>query len=519
MSKKQGQATLQDILIVDDTVANLDILSSLLSDAGYSVRAAPLPELALQSALARPPELILLDVRMPKMDGFEFCQRLKQDKRMANVPVIFISALQELSDRVRAFEVGGVDFIIKPFRREELLARVSVHLELKLLRDDLEKRVENRTRELSKNNEMLKLEIIERKAAEEALKSSKQMLSEAQRIARIGNWHWDVKADTLTWSEETYRIFGFQEQQLGLTYDTFLTAVHPDDRDRVNEATMSALSNGTRYSIDHRILLPGGDERFVHEEGEVFFDGENTVRMSGMVQDITERVESQKMIQHSHEQLRALVEHMHSVREEEQKRIARDIHDDLGQLLTAMNINISSIEDMLADDQQEMHAKVQEASIFVSTAINKVQEVAAGLRPMLLDDLGIIAAISWQINRFQERTGLRSSFVSGSDEMGLSDHVATEIFRICQEALTNVARHAEATEVKVSLTDSGGRGTLKVEDNGRGVCEQEINDARSIGFVGIRERPHSIKGRVEICGRPGEGTSIIIDFPIGGESD
>lgn len=383
-----GQPTSLDILVVDDTAANLNLLTTILEEAGYGVRAAPLPELALQSALAHPPGLILLDVRMPGMDGFEVCQRLKQDKRTAEVPVIFISALQELSVRVQGFKAGGVDFIIKPFQREEVLARVSAQLELKTLRDDLNRKVEERTHELAKANVALKSEI-------------------------------------------------------------------------------------------------------------------------------TERVKAVKEVKHSREQLRSLVVHMHTVREEEQKRIARDIHDDLGQLLTAININISSIEDMAAEDQKDLLAKAQETSALVSTTISKVQQVAAGLRPMLLDDLGIIAAIEWQINGLQNRTGIHCSFDSNFNEVAMNEKFATEVFRISQEALTNVARHAEATEVETSLNKYETEIILKVRDNGKGVTEDEINDSRAFGFIGIRERAHSLNGSVKISGKPGEGTCIIVTFPIG----
>lgn len=127
-----------DILVVDDTLANLQLLSDLLKAEGYMVRASRLPKIALESALAAPPDLILLDIKMPDMDGFEVCQKLKEDERTAGVPVIFISALQEVSDRIRGFEVGGVDFITKPIQHTEVLARVSAHLELYQTRERLQ---------------------------------------------------------------------------------------------------------------------------------------------------------------------------------------------------------------------------------------------------------------------------------------------------------------------------------------------------------------------------------------------
>ena len=148
-----------DVLIVDDESANLQLLSELLGSEGYQVRPANNPQLALDSAQTQPPKLILLDVRMPEMDGFEVCRLLKQDERTRNIPVLFISALQDVQDRIRGFEAGCVDFISKPFQEEEVLARVRTHMDLRNLQLDLEEMVARRTAELEN-------EINERKQAE-----------------------------------------------------------------------------------------------------------------------------------------------------------------------------------------------------------------------------------------------------------------------------------------------------------------------------------------------------------------
>ena len=140
-----------DILIVDDEIPNLQLLSELLSREGHQVRPANNPQLAINSALAQPPKLILLDVRMPEIDGFEVCKRLKQDERTRDIPIIFISALQEAEDKVRGFEVGGIDFITKPFQEQEVLARVRTHLELRNMQLNLAELVDKRTDELARS--------------------------------------------------------------------------------------------------------------------------------------------------------------------------------------------------------------------------------------------------------------------------------------------------------------------------------------------------------------------------------
>jgi DNA-binding NtrC family response regulator len=187
----------RDILIVDDEMPNLKMLSDLLGKEGYQVRPANNPQMAIDSALALPPKLILLDVRMPEMDGFEVCERLKQDERTRDIPIIFVSALQDVEDRVRGFEVGGVDFISKPFQDEEVLVRVRTHLELRSMQLDLEELVEKRTAEVVKlknqieqENIYLRKEIEVKHKHEEIIGNSepvRNMLSSVEQVAHTGS--------------------------------------------------------------------------------------------------------------------------------------------------------------------------------------------------------------------------------------------------------------------------------------------------------------------------------------------
>lgn len=182
-----------DILIVDDEMPNLKLLSELLGRQGYQVRPANNPQMAIDAALRQPPALILLDVRMPEMDGFEVCKRLKQDERTHDIPIIFISALQDVEDRVRGFNVGGVDFISKPFQDSEVLARVRTHLELRSMQLHLEALVEKRTAEVVKlknqieqENIYLRKQIEVKHKHEEIIGNSepvRNMLSSAEQVA------------------------------------------------------------------------------------------------------------------------------------------------------------------------------------------------------------------------------------------------------------------------------------------------------------------------------------------------
>lgn len=170
MAQAMNTARPSRILVADDTTANLQLLTNLLTEQGYAVHPASDGELALEFVRATLPDLILLDIRMPGMDGYEVCRRLKADERSRAVPVIFISILEDARDKVRGFKAGAVDYVTKPFLPEEVLARIQIHLRLRELTERLEQKVGERTEELTRANQRLEQEIAERKLAEDALR-------------------------------------------------------------------------------------------------------------------------------------------------------------------------------------------------------------------------------------------------------------------------------------------------------------------------------------------------------------
>lgn len=271
-----------DILLVDDVPANLKLLMNILNTEGYKVRPAMNGQQALASAKKNKPDLVMLDVRMPCMDGWEVCRQLKADKNTKDIPVIFISALDTLSDRVKGFKVGGVDYIIKPFQREEVLVRVNTHIELYRMKCNLEQLVDDRTEKLNQANQ--------------ALQMSKARLTEAQRIGHLGNWNWNIVSNEIYWSDECYRIFGFSPQSFTVTYDDFMGMVHPEDRILLNKAVQNSLSDPEYiYNIEHRILRQNGTEGVVHERAEISRDEKGKpITMTGTVLEITDRKLTEK---------------------------------------------------------------------------------------------------------------------------------------------------------------------------------------------------------------------------------
>ncbi len=230
-------------------------------------------------------------------------------------------------------------------------------------------------------------------------------------------------------------------------------------------------------------------------------------------EEVAERRRNQEELAVLADRLRALSTYMESVREEERRHAAREVHDTLGQALTGLKINLSLLGKKLAGDG-ELEERIRAMSGQIDSTIQSVREIATQLRPGVLDDLGLAAALEWQVKRFGEMTGLDSTFASLADEASPDDDLAIALFRIAQEALTNVARHAGASRVDVSLAYEGDAVSLEVRDDGRGIGEEDIENRSSLGIMGMRERANAFGGEVDIRGGSGGGTTLLVRIPM-----
>ncbi|OHD70947.1 MAG: hypothetical protein A2W19_08250 [Spirochaetes bacterium RBG_16_49_21] len=213
---------------------------------------------------------------------------------------------------------------------------------------------------------------------------------------------------------------------------------------------------------------------------------------------------------------RNLSSHLQSLREAERTQIAREIHDELGQSLTALKMDISWIKNRLPSGQNDLFEKMGAMSSLVDTIIDTVRRISSELRPGILDDLGLHAAIEWCADEFQKRNRIPCRVSCNTDDLDIDEMKSITIYRIFQESLTNIIRHAHATEVAVSLVREGDALILTVQDNGRGISEEEINDPSSLGIIGIRERALSCGGTAFISGVTGRGTTVKTVIPLEG---
>ena len=229
---------------------------------------------------------------------------------------------------------------------------------------------------------------------------------------------------------------------------------------------------------------------------------------------ISERNRAEETLKTSHRELRNLYNRHESIREEERTRIAREIHDELGQMLTALKIDLSWLKKRMDYRQKLVLERTQTMSILLDKTIQSVQTISTNLRPEVLDMLGLTEAIEWQAQEFQKRTAIECKINSSLCDLDLDPDLSTAVFRILQETLTNVARHAGASKISIEFHEKNGNLILEVQDNGKGISENQISHSKSLGLIGIRERALLWNGQVKISGIKGRGTTVAVKFPL-----
>ena len=270
---------------------------------------------------------------------------------------------------------------------------------------------------------------------------------------------------------------------------------------------------GKTHQRENEVMFK--DEHWINISVDPLFDEEgNFIGGVHIMSDITDRMRIQNELQDSREQLRNLTGYLQSVLEQERTNIAREIHDELAQALTALKMDVSWIDRRLPADGQSLSEKTESMGKLIDNTIQTVKRISAELRPGILDDLGLVAAIEWQAEEFQNRTGISCSVTVDPQDFAVDQDPSTAIFRILQETLTNVARHARATKVAVNLKERDGKLTLKVKDNGIGITEEQIADPQSFGLIGIQERVVPWGGKIRFKGIPEKGTTVTVSIRL-----
>lgn len=279
-------------------------------------------------------------------------------------------------------------------------------------------------------------------------------------------------------------------------------------RVRIAEQQARSLQQRRRDTID---LASNRDEleRRVLERTDNLND-----TIQALLDEISQRQQVEADLGQTRDQLRALASRLLTVQEEQQKRISREIHDELGQAMTALRLDLGWLSSGLESHQAPQRAKIERMIPLVSETIKTIQRICAELRPGILDDLGLAAALEWLVQEFAERTGLRCQIDLEPEELVVPPDLATALFRICQESLTNVMRHARASQVKIRLQQEDDEIRLRIVDDGIGIAPDQASHPMSLGLIGMRERVQPFNGEVTIQGGPGLGTDIRVKVQL-----
>lgn len=287
-------------------------------------------------------------------------------------------------------------------------------------------------------------DITERKEAEIKLKKSETLLKEAQHVAHMGHWELDPVSGIQTWSEEIFRIFGLDPVQGEPSLAAHENLLHPEDWPVLDGAVRKAGREGIPFDIEFRLFRPDKSMRWMHARGHAIRNSQGRIiRLFGTAQDITARKVTEEELKASRQQLRGLTRHLQSIREEDRKEIAREIHDELGGALTGLKIDLSQLSKNLSlihdkDKRKWSRDKAGDMMKLIDKIIHSARRIMSDLRPSVLDDFGLSAALEGQIHDFQRRTGIPAEYITTLDDLVLDEECSIALFRIVQHSLTNV---------------------------------------------------------------------------------
>jgi PAS domain S-box-containing protein len=464
------------ILIVDDNPHNLNLLSRILSEEGYKVRPAPSGKMALRSIDSTLPDLILLDIMMPEMDGYQVCQLLKNSERTKNIPVVFISSLNEVFDKVKAFSLGGVDYISKPFEPQEVLARVENQI-----------RITKLNKQILQKNAQLSQEIEERKRVEETLRQQQEILQKVFDHIPVMVAVYDEKDQVQLVNQELEHVLGWKSEEMK-SIDS-LAECFPDPEYRA--LALEHILGGTGKWQDFTVKIRDGS----------YLDTSwaNTRLTNGKVicfgQDITERKRAENA----------------SILEE-RNRIAREIHDTLAQAFTGITVHLAAASRVISQDILAAAAHITQARDLSRMGLAEARRSVEALRSQLLTNSDLYSALSSIVAQMSSVPNTQIDCYMIGTARCLPSKVENHLLRIGQEALTNAIKHAKASVIQVELRYEPTQCVLRVTDNGKGFAIDSVSLSGSFGILGIRERCASIGAKLVIDSQAGQGTEVIVSF-------
>lgn len=461
------------VTIVEDEIAHLELMERAIRRDFPDAQVFAFGEIesCLKALDQVDPDVIITDYLLPGMNGLDFLEELR--RRQKDIPVVVITGQGDENIAVKAMKLGAYDYIVKSGDFFSLVPSIIQ----KVIRQEELKGALRRSQTLYQW---------------ERNKLNSVLASMVSPLAVIKS---DMTIDFVNPVFE--RMFG--KEFLGRPYpslfgqssDLGLQCLKAIEGREIEKLEFEA-PNGRTWQVT---VSPGIE------------DQEQEIRAVLVFQDITERKVYER-------QLQRLSERMIHLQEEERSRISRELHDELGQGLTALKLDAAWLKDHLSGEKKNVRERFQEMCELIDGSLNTVRRISADLRPGILDDMGLGAAVEWYASELERRSGIECLTLLDLPKRRLARYIETGIYRIVQEALTNVVRHAMASMVTISMKQQGQKLLIEISDNGLGIKAEKIRSPLSTGISSMRERAEILSGILEVKGNPGEGTQVKMEVPV-----
>ena len=350
-----------------------------------------------------------------------------------------------------------------------------------------------------------------------SLIESRERMRLALESADHGIWDLDLRTGGVYRSSIFHDRFANPQQRMPDDPDLWPEILHPDDRPAIMEKHRACIEGRSPgYTAETRVQGKRGEWRWVLVHGQVLERDEqgHALRIAGAVTDITELKEAQASLHQTHRELRKMSKAAQEALEAERRRIARELHDELGQSLTALKMDLDALRASFPQGSQSLLERAEIMRGLLDRTVAATRRISSDLRPLMLDDLGLAAALDWLVQNFSQRTAISTNLYVDDELAEVREPLASALYRIAQESLNNVARHASATSVDVRLERTGDDARVSISDNGRGITLENQAKSGSFGLLGIRERALLLGGDASISGDPGAGTTIQVRIPL-----
>ena len=482
------------LLVDDDRVDRIACRRALAADDTYDfvLIEAETGSEGLSLVAQHRPDCVLLDYHLPDQTGLEFLAALANDAGEIAVPVMVLTGGDSAAIAAELMRRGARDY----------LGKDADQLYLKQLSAAIHRMLHAQ-------------QVLDAKHQAEA--KFRTLVEQIQAITYV------AAADDparLQYVSPQIAALGFSADEW-LAGDALRDAhVHPDDRGRVRDAMAALAASGGPTRIEYRLIASNGDVLWFRDEAKAVCDETGRrLFVQGILVDITHSKLAEEALRQSREALRSLAAHQETIKENERKRIAQEIHDELGSLLTGIKAHVSVSIERAAQAGQPQDPLLVDAARLADDAIAAVRRVITDLRPSVLDQLGVWEALAWYANQIEMRADFVCECAVDDDALAvqLDQDRSTMLFRIVQETLTNVQRHAQASHVSIHVRRDARGLVLEVRDDGRGIELRDDPQRRSWGILGMRERARHFGGELTITGEPGAGTTVVLRLPL--ESD